>query len=265
MKKLYLLLPFFALMSCEKTIDQDTSEFDNPILVTKMVQNGDDFTFSYSGAKITEMKNTTDGWKRAFSYTGDLITKYIDTHADNSTEITTITYNSNHKITKKTTIFSAFPGSTNTTTYAYIGGDKIKITATLASPGSTKTYTKDAFINTNGSLKNWTETVSEVLGAGTTNGTGILKDVKYDGGSFPFKNITGYTKMLESEDMNGSERNVVDYYNLITYPGGEESTIFKSTYEYHTNGYPKKDVRDYYHGNGLGYKTEMTTYEYNHL
>lgn len=263
MKKIYFLLPFFALASCA-TVDEDTSQIDNPVLVTKMVQDGDNFTFSYNGTKITEMNNTTDAWKRNFIYTGDLITKYVNTYSDGTTDTTVLTYNSNQKITKKTTTASSM---TTTVSYVYIGGDQIQITSALTAPGYSKTYTKMAYTNSTGSLKNWTETVSEVGTGGTVNGTGSLQTVIYDGGNFPFKNITGYVKMLESEDMNGSERNVLNYKHLITYPttAGEEATIFTSTYEYNTNGYPKKGIRDYYHGNGSGLSSEITTYEYNHL
>lgn len=268
MKQVYfLLLPFFAFTSCS-TIEEDTSATDNPILVTKMVQDGDNYTFSYSGAKISEMNNTTDNWKRSFTYTGDLITKYVDTFSDGTTATTLLTYNSNEKITKKTTTASA-SAETTTVTYVYLAGGegKIQITTAITEPGYSKTYVKTAYTNPNGSLKNWTETVSEAGTSGTVTGTGELKDIVYDGGSFPFKNITGYVKMLESEDMNGSERNVREYHNLITYPtiSGVEHTIYKSTYEYHTNGYPKKDIRDFYDENGLATSSEMTTYEYNHL
>ncbi|WP_415324886.1 hypothetical protein [Chryseobacterium sp. MMS23-Vi53] len=266
MKKFYLLLPFLAVMSCS-TVAEDTSDFDNPILVTKMVQDGDNYTFSYSGAKITEMRNTTDNWKRVFTYSGDLITKFVDTLPDNSTQTTTITYNSNNKITKKTTVYSAVPSQTDTTTYTYIGGDKIKIITTIAATGSTKTYTKDAVTNPDNSLKNWEENVSWVQGSTTTTGNGTLQTITYDGGSFPFKNVTGYTKLLlVTEDLNVSNRNVLRYKNIITYPGtGNEYTNFQSSYEYHTNGYPKKDVRDYYDENDMATSSEITTYEYNHL
>lgn len=271
MKKIYfLLLPFFAFTSCS-TVEEDTSAIDNPILVTKMVQNGDNFTFSYSGSKITEMNNTTDNWKRNFTYTDNVITKYVDTFSDGTTATTVLTYNSNEKITKKITTYPTIsPTDTTTVTYVYLAGGegKIQITTEITSPGYSKTYVKIANTNTNGSLKNWTETVSEVGGtSGTVNGTGELQNIVYDGGYFPFKNVTGYIKMLESEDMNGSERNVREYHNLITYPStsGVEHTIFKSTYEYNTNSYPKKDIRDFYDEAGLATSSEMTTYEYNHL
>lgn len=265
MKKNYLLFTLCAIVSCG-TADQDTSEFDNPILVTKMVQDGDNFTFSYNGAKITEMKNTTENWTRSFTYTGDVITKYVDTYSDGTVDTVLLTYNSNQKITKKTYTSSDFTNSSNTITYIYTGINQIKITQTFISPGNTKIYVRDAYTNSDGSLKNWTETVTNVQGTTTSTGTGSLQNIIYDGGHYPFKNITGFIKMLESEDMNGSARNVKEYKNIITYSnGGEESTIFKSTYEYNTKSYPTKAIRDYYHSNNQPYKSEMTTYEYNHL
>lgn len=264
MRRNYLLFTLCAVVSCG-TADQDTSEFDNPVLVTKMIQDGDHFTFSYSGAKITEMKNTTENWTRAFTYSGDLITKYTDTFSDGTIDTVILTYNSNQKITKKTYTASNFPNVMNTVTYLYIGSDQIKITHTITAPGSSKTYVRNAYTNSDGSLKNWTETVTTVQGTTTSTGTGSLQNIVYDGGNYPFKNVTGFTKMLESEDMNGSPRNVKEYRNLITYSsGGEESSIFKSTYEYNSKSYPVKAVRDYYHGNNQHYRSEITTYEYNH-
>lgn len=262
MKKLYFLLPFLALASCS-TVEEDTSAFDNPVLVTKMVQHGDIITFSYSGKKITEMNNTTDNSKRVFTYTGDVITEYVDTFSDGTTATTLLTYNSNEKITKKTTTAS---GATMKTTYVYLaGGDKIQIITETTKPGYSSTSVKIAYTNPNGSLKNWEENITKTESGGTEEGTGVLKTIVYDGGSFPFKNITGYTKMLESGDMNGSGRNVLEYNDIITYPSKVEHTIYKSTYEYHTNGYPKKDIRDYYDQNGLATSSTITTYEYNHL
>lgn len=264
MKKFYFLLPILLLTSCAK-VEEDTSAEDNPILVTKMVQDGDNYTFSYNGAKIVTMTNTTDNFKRTYTYSGDLITKYLDTFADGSTQTTNVTYNSSNKILKKS---STYQGGTYTTDYAYIGADRVRITVVLAQTNSTKTYVKDVYLNTDGSLKNWTETVADVKPTTTQNGTGILKNVAYDGGSFPFKNITGYTRLLESEEMNGSTRNVIDYNNRIQYTNipGDEWTIYHSTYEYNTNGYPKKDTKDSYEKTGTSItKTEITTYEYNHL
>ncbi|SDI48299.1 hypothetical protein SAMN05421846_108112 [Chryseobacterium taeanense] len=265
MKKNYLLFSLCAIISCG-TADRDTSEFDNPVLVTKMVQDGDNFIFSYDGAKITEMKNTTENWTRVYTYTGDLITKYVDTYSDGTVDTTILTYNSNQKITKQTQTSSDSPNSSSTTTYIYIEGDKIKITQTFVSPGNTKTYVRDSYTNSDGSLKNWTETVTDVYPTVTYTGTGSLQNIVYDGGHYPFKNVTGFIKMLESEDMNGSARNLKEYKNIITYSnGGEESTIFKSTYEYNNKSYPTKAIRDYYHSNNQPYKSEITTYEYNHL
>ncbi|SDQ41523.1 hypothetical protein SAMN05421664_1522 [Chryseobacterium soldanellicola] len=262
MKKIYLLLPFFFLASCS-TIEE-TPEDTNPILLTKMVQNGENFTFSYNRTKIVEMKNTTDNFRRAYTYTGDLITKYVDTYSDNSTQTTNITYNSNNKITKKTSTYS---GVTYTTTYNYVGADKVNIVSIAAGGNFTKTYTIAANLNADGSLKNWTETVSDVQPSGTANGTGSLQTVVYDGGNNPFKNVTGYTRLLDGEEeISGSLRNVVNYKHIIHYPATMEYTVYQSTFEYDTmSGFPKKEIRDNFNSSGAPTTTEITTYEYNHL
>lgn len=262
MTKFYLLLSILFLTSCA-TVDEDTSAEDNPILVTKMVEDGDNYTFSYSGAKIITIANTTDNSKTTYTYSGDLITKYMETHTDGSTQTTNITYNSSNKITKKT---STYQGSTYTTDYAYIGADRVRITVAMLGTGTNKTYTREAYLNPDGSFKNWTETVVDIKPSGTTNGTGILQTISYDGGSNPFKNIVGYMRLMDTEGINGSTRNITNYNHRIQYTTGDEWTIFHSTYEYHINGYPKKDTRDYYEKTGVTITdTEITTYEYNHL
>lgn len=262
MKKIYLLLPFLALLSCS-TAEEDTSEFDNPILVTRMVQRGKQYTFSYNGAKITEMNNTTDNWKRTYTYTGDLITQYVDKFADGKTHTTSIEYNSNQKITKKTTVYSDASFAENMN-YYYTGINQIKMIRTVAVAGSTKTYTREAITYSDGSLKSWTETVNDVQSGGTVNGTGSMK-LAYDGGYYPFRNVAGYTKMVENEGINGSARNTVDYSYIVTYPAGKEYNVYKNIFDYQENSYPKKETRDLYQGGTLPVASEITTYEYNHL
>jgi hypothetical protein len=261
MKNFYLLLSLFFLASCSTA--EENPEDDNPILVTKMTENSDIYTFSYNGAKIVNV-NRGDGYKKVFTYNGDLITKYVETYPDNSTQTTNITYNSNAKILKKT---SSYNGMTYTSDYTYMGADKVRIVLVASGSGTTKTYTRDAFLNSDGSLKNWTENVTEVVSPNTNTGTGVLQNIVYDGGSNPFKNVTGYYKLIESEDMSGSLRNVSKYDSRIQYnTGGTEWTIYQSTYDYNINGFPKKDTRDYFDKTGTSItKTDITTYEYNHL
>lgn len=264
MKKFYFLLTFFFLASSCSTVEENTEDENNPILVTKKIEDGKTFTFNYNGAKITQM--TAPDFIRKYTYTEDLITKYVDSFNDGTTMTTTMTYNSSHKITKRLSVIES--GPTYTTDFAYIGADKVRIIKKYQETSSTKTCTIDALLNTDGSLKSWTEAVVEVQGTVTTNGTGTLKTIEYDGGSFPFKNITGYSRLLlETEDMNASIRNTKSFSHIIEYPSasGYEYTVFKSIYEYNTNGYPKKDTRDYYDPNGTPTDTKITTYEYNRL
>ena len=270
MKKVYFLLPFIALFSCTSTGDESENTTTNPgvnndpVLLTKMTLNGETSVFTYNGTKLLQEKNITAGTTSNVTYTGDLITKIVET-GGNSTNTTTYIYDSNTRLTKATTVYtSSTTTSTTENTYTYPSSNTVKIVTTLTTQGNgTKTYTKNATLNADGSLNSWNETVVEQNGSA---GSGVLLNVLYDSKNKPFKNVTGYLKLIDSEDQNGSSSNVINYNNVINYTAGAEWTIFKSNYEYNSSNYPTKDIRTYYEKNGTTISgTDVTTYEYNHL
>ncbi|WP_312991366.1 hypothetical protein [Chryseobacterium flavum] len=279
MKKNYLLLPIFFLASCSGSND-DTDIPDNngnnnnnnntPVLVTKMVVDGEISTYTYNGTKLSQLKNLTDGSVTNFTYTGELITKSV-TSSGSSTYTTSYVYDSNNRLIKKTDVHTA-PNLTATTeiNYTYPSSNTVKMVVTLSTAGfnTVKTYTRNATLNSDGSINSWTETVSSPNSTGGMDtGTGALQPIVYDSKNAPFKNVTGYLKIIDQENENGSTHNVSDYKSVIQYnSGGTEWTIFKSIYEYNTSGYPTKDIRKYYDKTGSTVSsTEVSTYEYNHL
>ncbi|MCQ9641312.1 hypothetical protein MP478_18175 [Chryseobacterium sp. WG14] len=281
MKKTYLLLPIFFLASCSSSDDDIEAALNNgnnnnnnnntPVLVTKMVADGDVSTYTYNGTKLSESKNLTDGTVTTFFYTGDLITKSV-TSGSNSTYTTTYTYDGSSRLSKKATVHTATNlSSTTEIIYTYPSPNNVKMVVTLSTGGSsvTKAYTRNAILNADGSIKNWTETVTSPLpSGGFDTGNGILQPIVYDTKNAPFKNVTGYLKLMDQEDENGSAHNVTDYKNVIQYSisTGTEWTIFSSIYVYNASGYPIKDTRKYYDKTGSSVtNTEVTTYEYNHL
>lgn len=247
MKKIYLLLPILLFASCGSNEDENenptsnNAENSDPVLVTKMVSEGETSIFSYNGTKLTQSKNITTGSTSNVTYTGDLITKIIDIDAI-STTTTIYNYDNNGRLIKSTSFYtSSMPTSTTENTYTYTSSTTVKIVTTMTTAGisGSKVYTKNASLNADGSLKSWNETVVQQNGSA---GTGVLQNVIYDTRNKPFKNVTGYLKLMDSEDENGSVNNVLDYNNVINYSAGGEWTIFKSTYEYNSSNYPTKNT-----------------------
>jgi hypothetical protein len=281
MKKTYLLLPIFFLASCSSSNDDNESSNNNgnnndnsPVLVTKMVADGDTSTYTYNGSKISQIKNITNSEVTLFSYSGDLITQQVTTGSSTSYK-TNYTYDGNSRLSKKIYVennLSSGTVSTVETNYTYLSSNSVKITYTANFTGSPamRTGTKMATLNADGSLSSWTETASVPSNTGGFHSaTGSLQPIQYDTKNVPFKNITGFLKIIDTEDENGSTHNILSYNNLLNYNNGSGSAewgIFKSTYEYNTSNYPTKNVKTYYNKTGTGVtNSELNTYEYNHL
>ncbi|MCS3867379.1 hypothetical protein J3D55_000295 [Chryseobacterium ginsenosidimutans] len=272
MKNYYLLLPIFLLASCSSGTDEatDNSGSDNntPVLVTKMVEDGETYTFTYNGTKISEKKHSS-GDATTYTYTGDLITKFVE--KDGSiTESTVLTYDSSSRLSKKVMTHTSTGINNYTTTidYTYLTINNVKIVETTNNPTAnyTKTHTRDVLLNTDNSLKGWTTTVTETQSSGTLTGSGGLLGVLYDSSNSPFKNITGYLKIIDAEGMTGSPHNLLNYSDKVSYTdGGWETTIFSSVLEYNSSSYPTKETKKYKDQNGTLYSTRINTYEYNHL
>lgn len=280
MKKTYLLLPIFFLASCSSSNDETDSSNNNgnnnnsdPVLVTKMVADGETSTYTYNGSKISQIKNITNGEVTSFSYSGDLITQQVTTGSSTSYK-TTYVYDGSSRLSKKTyseTYLTSGTVSTVETNYNYLSGNSVKITYTASFTGSpVRTGTKNATLNADGSLSSWTDTASVPNNTGGFySATGALQPIVYDTKNVPFKNITGFLKIIDTEDENGSVHNILSYNYVLNYNNGAGSgewTIFKSVFEYNNSGYPTKNVKTYYNKTGTGVtNSEVNTYEYNHL
>ncbi|MCC3214116.1 hypothetical protein LIV57_02455 [Chryseobacterium sp. X308] len=281
MKKAYLLLPVFFLASCSSSNDDTDSSNNNqnnndnsPVLVTKMVADGETSTYTYNGSKISQIKNITNGEVTSFSYSGDLITQQVTTGSSTSYK-TTYVYDGSSRLSKKTyseTYLTSGTISTVETNYNYLSGNSVKITYTASFTGSSavRTGSKTATLNADGSLSSWTETASVPSNTGGFHSaTGALQPIVYDTKNVPFKNITGFLKIIDTEDENGSVHNILSYNHVLNYNNGAGSGewgIFKCVYEYNSSGYPTRNVKTYYNKTGTGVtNSEMNTYEYNHL
>ena len=276
MKKTYLLLPIFFLASCSSSNDDDTSTGNNgnnnnndPVLVTKMTMDGDVLTFTYNGSKISQIKNITEGSVTTFLYSGDLITQSV-VNGSNTSLNTKFTYDSNNRLIKKTISGTDFGGAWNSeSTYTYQANNNVKIVYTATTSSSTRSETRNAILNADGSMSSWTGTLSRTQNNTTETASSTLKTVVYDSKNAPLKNITGYLKIIDNEDESGSAHNTLSYNHIISYNNGTgtEWTIFKSNFEYNSSGYPTKEIRSYYDKTGTTTtgSTDVNTYEYNHL
>ncbi|BAP29512.1 uncharacterized protein CHSO_0475 [Chryseobacterium sp. StRB126] len=286
MKKAYLLLPILFLASCSSSNDDTSSPNNNgnnngnntpntPVLIAKLNLDGETSVFSYNGSKISQVKNINTNEVSTYTYTGDLITEEIATGGSSTFKIN-YTYDGSGRLIKKVTIqHSLTSGDTSTdeANYTYTSNTAVKITYKRSSTMSSAvtTGTKNAILNSDGSLNSWTETASVPI-SGTTGfyaATGSLQPIVYDTKNSPYKNITGYLKIIDTEDENGSVHNVLNYNQKLNFNdvyGGAGWGIFKSTYDYNTSDYPTRNVRTYYDktGNNIT-SSEVRTYEYNHL
>jgi hypothetical protein len=271
MKKIYLLVPVFFLASCsssnDDTADSNQNTDNSPVLVTKMVEDGETYTFTYDGSKISEKKHSS-GDTTTYTYTGDLITKIVEKDG-NATESTVLSYDGNSRLSK-TVMTHTSTGINNyvtTSNYTYQTNNNVKIVETISNPAGnySRSTTRTVLLNTDNSLKSWTTTVTENTASATNTGTGVLLNVGYDSNNSPFKNVTGYLKIIDADGKNGSTHNVVNYSDKTNFTNGWETTIYSSVFEYNTSGYPTKDTRKYINQDGTLYSTRINTYEYNHL
>lgn len=285
MKKAYLLLPILFLASCSSSND-DTSSPNNgnnngnntsntPVLIAKLNLDGETSVFSYNGSKISQVKNINTNEVSTYTYTGDLITEEIATGGGSTFKIN-YTYDGSGRLIKKVIIqhnLTSGDTSTDEANYTYTSNTDVKITYKRSSTmySAVTTGTKNAKLNSDGSLSQWTET-SAVPIYGTTGfhaATGALQPIVYDTKNSPYKNITGYLKIIDTEDENGSTHNVLNYNQKLNFNdsyGSASWGIFKSTYEYNASNYPTRNVRAYYDKTGTNItSSEVRIYEYNHL
>jgi hypothetical protein len=244
---------------------------NSPVLVTKYSYDNEVYTYIYNGSKIATEKDLVYGGLRTYIYNGDIITKIVETQ--NGVEIGNIayTYDANNRLTK----FVETEGTSivSTRNYVYISNDHVTITETNNQPtfNSNKTTVQDAYLNTDGSLKNFTETITIKNNAGvvTQTGTGTLQTIIYDAKNNPFKNVTGYSKILIANNI--SIHNILDYtYNgqsvFVGSGTGSNWQIYKNTHTYNSANYPTKTITTSYNQSVIAQPNPDTaTYEYNHL
>lgn len=280
MKNIHLLMLIFFLASCsgngDTTLPNNNGNNNDgtPVLVTKVITNGEISTYSYNGSKIFQIINITKGNVTTFTYTDDLITQ-SETIGPNP-RTAKYSYDADKRLTKLIASGVDFYESWSLESdYTYKSNNKVEIKfyKKITSPLQRRRGSVSAVLNTDGSLNSWLgnfdRTINDNPGVIASS---TLKAIEYDTKNSPFKNITGYLKIIDMENKNGSAHNTLSYDHTINYqylplPTVErERTAFKSSFEYNTSDYPIKETRTIYENYmGSPTTTNISTFEYNHL
>lgn len=211
MKKIIVasLLAIFVFASCSK--DEDSSE-EILVLPIKIIEEGDISTLNYSGNKLTNVLYTNG--KSVYTYNGDLIIK-IDEYDSSGTLGGThsFEYNSSNNLIKWNSVEKDNSSDwISTSTYVYNADGTI--THNSSTVHGTNTYSDSNIITLiNGNI-------SKIRGI----------NYSYDGKNNAFKNITGYSKLLDFDERTTNRNNIITTNN---------STI---NYQYNTDNYPTKSA-----------------------
>jgi YD repeat-containing protein len=266
--KIVLLSIALLAISCSNDSNSSDPVDSTPILLTKLVDDNETYTYMYNGSKIVQEKNITNGEISSYTYTGDLITKIVNTSSNGSPSTEIFTYDSSNRLIKAEETSNSF----NTViTYNYLASDHVTIIEKDTNGNYIKTYTKDAYLNADGSLKNYTQTILATQnGTVVESGTGNLQPIVYDNKNNPYKNITGFKNIQIYRHENGSSIHNITSYKSIdsttssTGGSGSSSNIFTVSYQYNSNDFPAQSIEKGYNINNVVTGTYNITYEYNH-
>jgi len=222
MKKLALVFgAVLALASCSD-VDDKTSTADTPLLLKTFTNDGGSMTIIYNGNKVVNLGGTT------YTYTGDLITKEVSTDGVSISQ-TDYTYDGNGRLISVADTDNNGTGTAMSdggkTVYTYNTDGTItaqrfnaynappKILWTVVSTFANGNLVKEEYLKTDGSSE------------------GIVL-YEYDNKINPYHNITGYSKLLDSDADGVSKNNVTKSTSTVG------SGVMASVYTYNDKGYP---------------------------
>ena len=213
MKKILCLFSALTLVLTSCSSDDENASAEENLLLPKTEKysyssNPDEnstVTYKYDGNKIVSL--TYDGEEQTmFTYTGDLITKavYVESYEEGTrTRITTFTYENNKlKSSLQTNSENAV---SITKTYTYNANGTISRVSVVNDPVTKKESVNSSSILTLDANGNITKV--EVNNFSDT----FEYDTKYN----PFKNILGYTSLLDS-DIFDREVNSINNMTKVT-------------------------------------------------
>ena len=243
MKKLLYLFSASLLVLTSCSSDDSNSSEPTPILLKKVsyVSIGESYTvdFTYSGNKIVSNVNNY-GEKTTFTYTGDLITKIVDTDDKGNVDYTTEFTYTNGKLTSALSLEDGDEYKYKTkyvhNTDGSISFEEFKITVATGveeEDGSGKYTYKDGNL-----VKKEKKSY---------NGYESSVTYEYDAKNHPFKNVLGFNLLLNDEE---------SYLNNIV-KTTISTDIYTNTYKYNAEGFPTEQKHFY-----NGALDETTTYTY---
>ena len=247
MKKLLYLFSASLLVLSSCSSDDDTTA---TVLLKKAsyVSTGESFTtdFTYSGNKLVSWVDSF-GDKKTFTYTGDLITKIVDTDDKGNVDYTTEFTYTNGKLTSEISLETGDDYKYKTkyvhNTDGTISFEEFRVAVATGKEEEYGDIGKYTFKN--GNL---------VKIEKSYYGTNSSETYEYDAKNNPFKNVVGFNLFVNDEE-GAYVNNIVKR----TYSNSNSTGTYTNTYEYKYNaeGFPTEQ-KDFYNGASDG----TTTYTY---
>ena len=239
MKKILCLFSALALLVSSCSSDENSSS-EEKVLLPKTEKytygsNGtenDLVTYAYDGKKITSL-TYGGGQKTVFTYTGDLITKavYTETYGGAThTSTTTFTYE-NNKLKSSLKVNSGNSSNVKKT-YVYNANGTISTVTTLIN-----TTTQEEIQDSSSVLT--LDANGNIIKAEFNDLTNI---VEYDTKNSPFKNIVGYTLLLDSEIFDKEANSPNNITKIIEKTGEVVEGTYIYTNTYNEDNYLTKTV-----------------------
>jgi hypothetical protein len=226
MKKLLYLFSASLLVLTSCSSDDSNSSEPTPILLKKMsyVSSGESYTldFTYSGNKIVSNVDSY-GDKTTFIYTGDLITKIVDTDDKGDVDYTTEFTYTNGKLTSEISLESGDAYKYKTkyvhNTDGTISFEEFRVAVATGVEQEYGYIGKYTFKDGNLVKKEKSYYGSESF---TT--------YEYDAKNHPIKNVLGFNLLLDDEESSIN--------NIVKRTYSNSADIYTNTYKYNAEGFP---------------------------
>jgi hypothetical protein len=223
----FLAASLVVFTSCSKD-DESSSSEKVPFPKTEKYINAshpednNTVTYAYDGNKIVSITYGGD-IKTVFTYTGDFITKAVYTETDGGkTHSTTTTFTYENNKLKSYLEVSSQKSSSRKKTYTYNANGTISTKTVLIDPTTQEEMYSDSSLFTMDSRGN-------IIKA---EFNGYVNFLEYDTKNSPFKNVLGYSLLLDS-DIFDKEVNSLNNISKVIEGTGEVidgTTIFVNTY-----------------------------------